>query len=79
MPSIECVEPNDVFIKSLFRFSSNSFKIALKGTRFNVKEKRQTSKKDAIYSQMGINNAKGYKNNTPLSEFDRAVLGILIS
>ena len=79
MPSTVCVEPNDAFIKSLFRFGPKSFKQALQGRKFSVREKRQTAKKDAIYSHLKVTNADGYEDDKPLTEFDRAVLGILIS
>ncbi len=79
IPSTECVEPNDAFIKALFRFGTNSFKRALQGTRFKVKEKCKTHKKDAVFSQLKFSNADGYEDDNPLSEFDRAVLGVIIS
>lgn len=77
--STECVEPNDVFIKNLFRFGVNSFKKALTCKNYHVKEKKQTAKKDAVFSKLSIQNAEGYEDDNPLTEFDRAVLGILIS
>lgn len=80
MPSDECVEPNDSFVKGLFRFGPNNFKKALQGTRYrNNKESHKTSKQDAVFSSVGIQNAEGYEDDNPLSEFDRAVLGVLIS
>ena len=79
LPSSECVEPNDAFIKALFRFGSNSFKLALQGKKFGVREKRKTKKKDAIFSKLAVQNAEGYDDDNPLSEFDRAVLGVIIS
>lgn len=78
-PSTECIEPNDSFVKGLFRFGSDSFKNALQGKKFSNKESHKTSKQDAVFSSVGIQNAEGYENDNPLSEFDRAVLGVLIS
>lgn len=78
-PSAICVEPNDAFIKRLFLIGPKSFKQALQGRKFSVREKRQTAKKDAIYSHLKVTNADGYEDDTPLDEFDRAVLGVIIS
>ena len=78
-PSSICVEPNDAFIKALFRFGDNTFKNALLGKKFGVKQKNKTSKKDAVVSPFSIQNAEGYDDDSPLDEFDRAVLGVIIS
>ena len=79
VPSTECVEPNDAFIKRLFLIGPKSFKQSLQGRKFSVREKRQTAKKDAIYSLLKVTNAEGYEDDNPLDEFDRAVLGVIIS
>lgn len=79
MPSTECVEPNDAFVKRLFLIGPNSFKKALQGKDWGVKEKKATQKKGAIWSKLKIQNAEGYEDDNPLTEFDRAVLGVLIS
>ena len=79
IPSTECAEPNDAFIKGLFRFGPKSFKKALQGTKFGVFEKKETKRKDAVFSQLALQNSEGYEDDNPLSEFDRAVLGVIIS
>lgn len=79
VPSNECVEPNDAFIKRLFLIGPKSFKQSLQGRKFSVREKRQTAKKNAIYSLLKVTNAEGYEDDNPLDEFDRAVLGVIIS
>lgn len=78
-PSTICVEPNDAFIKALFRFHTNTFKNALLGKKFGVKQKNKTAGKDAVISPFSIQNAEGYADDSPLDEFDRAVLGVIIS
>ena len=79
MPSTECVEVNDAIVKSLFKLSSKKYQQALNGQSFRVKEKRKSNKKDAVYSNINLFNTEGYDDNSPLDEFDRAVLGIIIS
>ena len=79
IPSAECVEPNEAFTKALFRFGSNSFKQALQGKSFAFKEAHQNNKHDEIWSKLSVTNAEGYDDDTPLDEFDRAVLGVIIS
>ena len=79
MPSTECVEVNDAIVKSLFKLSSKKYQRALNGQSFRVKEKRKSNKKDAVYSNINLFNTEGYDDNSPLDEFDRAVLGIIIS
>ena len=78
-PSSICVEPNDAFVKSVFKASKSAYAQLLGGKFYNVKEKRKTKKKDAVFSKFEVQNVAGYENDSPLSEFDRAVLGIIIS
>ena len=78
-PSTMCVEPNDVFIKTVFNACNAAYKALLGGKFYNIKEKRKTQKKDAIYSKLEIQNVEGYDNDLPLNECDRAVLGVIIS
>ena len=78
-PSSECVEPNDAFIKGLFRYSMQAYRNALQGKLYRIKERKETKKRDAVYSLMTINNVEGYEDDSPLDEFDRAVLGVIIS
>ena len=78
-PSTMCVEPNDAFTKSVFKASKSAYKALLRGKFYNVKEKRKTKKKDPVFSKLEIQNVEGYDNDLPLNEFDRAVLGIIIS
>ena len=78
-PSTMCVEPNDVFIKTVFNACPSAYKALLRGKFYNVKEKRKTKKKDPVFSKLEIQNVEGYDNDLPLNEYDRAVLGIIIS
>ena len=78
-PSSICVEPNDVFIKNVFKASKSAYSKLLGGKFYNVQEKRKSKKKDAIFSKLEIHNVDGYDNILPLDEFDRAILGIIIS
>lgn len=78
-PSTMCVEPNDAFIKSVFKASKSTYAQLLGGKYYAVKEKRKTKKKDAVFSKLQLHNVDGYDNDSPLDEFDRAVLGVLIS
>ena len=79
IPSTYCAEPNDAFIKGLFRFGPKSFKKALQGTIFGVFEKKESKRKDAVFSQLALQNSEGYEDDNPLTEFDRDVLGVIIS
>lgn len=78
-PSTMCIEPNDVFIKSVFNACHSAYKALLRGKFYNVKEKRKTKKKDSVFSKLEIQNVEGYDNDCPLTEYDRAVLGVIIS
>lgn len=78
-PSTMCVEPNDVFIKTVFNACKSAYSQLLGGKYYNVKEKRKTTKKDPVFSKLQLQNVEGYDNDLPLNEFDRAVLGIIIS
>ncbi|MBR0288817.1 MAG: hypothetical protein IJQ82_07545, partial [Selenomonadaceae bacterium] len=78
-PSTMCVEPNDVFIKTVFNACKSAYSQLLGGKYYAVKEKRKTHKKDAVFSKLEIQNVEGYDNDSPLDEFDRAVLGVIIS
>ncbi len=79
IPSSECVEPNDAFIKGLFRYGNQAYRNALQGKLYRIKERKETQKRDAVFSLMNINNVEGYEDDSPLDEFDRAVLGVIIS
>ena len=79
MPSTVCVEVNELFTKSLFRFGPKSFKQALNGKSFRIKEKRNSKKNKTVYSHINISNNDDFDNLNPLDEFDRAVLGVIIS
>ena len=79
IPSSECVEPNDAFIKGLFRYGNQAYRNALQGKLYRIKERKATQKRDAVFSLMNINNVEGYEDDSPLDEFDRAVLGVIIS
>ena len=78
-PSTMCVEPNDVFIKTVFNACHSAYKALLRGKFYNVKEKRKTKKKDPVFSKLQLQNVEGYDNDCPLDEHDRDVLGVIIS
>ena len=78
-PSHECIEPNDSLIKKIFALDDAAFSKALRGKKFAVKGKSKTQKKPAVFSKATISNVLGYENESPLDEFDRAVLGVIIS
>ena len=78
-PSTICVEPNDVFIKTVFNACKAAYSQLLGGKFYHVQEKRKTHKKDAVFSKLEIQNVEGYDNDSPLDEYDRAVLGVIIS
>ena len=79
MPSTVCVEVNELFTKSLFRFGPKSFQKALNGASFRIKEKCASTKNDAVFSHINISNDDDFDDDSPLDEFDRAVLGVIIS
>ena len=66
-------------IKKIFALDDAAFSKALRGKKFAVKGKSKTQKKPAVFSKATISNALGYENESPLDEFDRAVLGVIIS
>ena len=65
--------------KALFRFVALSFKSALLGKKFGVKQANKSAKKEAVFSAFSVQNAVGFDDISPLDEFDRAVLGVIIS
>ena len=67
-PSKMCVEPNDSIIKALFSKSSS---------KISVKEKHKTKRKSAVVSNIKVQGAP--LSFPPLDEFDRAVLGVIVS
>ncbi|MBQ7198576.1 MAG: hypothetical protein IJS29_04870 [Selenomonadaceae bacterium] len=83
VPSTECVEMNDKFIKILFNYSEKDFEALIGGKADKIIEKKagthKGKKKEAIKSPYKLKNATGYEDTTPLDEFDRAVLGVIAS
>ena len=75
-PSTECVEVNDAIVKYLFTFGPKSFQKALSGKSFGIKHKK---KHKAVVTSLRISNDADYNDTNPLTEFDRAVLGVIIS
>ena len=67
IPSKVCVEPNDSIIKALFSTS---------GDTISVTEKHKSKRKPAVTCNLTVQGVALYN---PLSEYDRAVLGVLIS
>ena len=78
-PSTECVEVNDAIVKYLFTFGPKSFKKALNGKSFGIKHKNNSKKHKAVVTSLRISNDADYNDTSPLTEFDRAVLGVIIS
>lgn len=78
-PSTVCIEPNDAVVKYIFQFGVNSYQKALNGKSYDVKQKSKTKKKGTVKSPIRIANADGYDDISPLDEFDRDVLGVIIS
>ena len=84
MPSTECVEMNEIFSKMIFnRTDAQAQKILTGETRGFYEKKRRKQKngkvKNAIVNFYSMKNAEGYDDTTPLDEFDRAVLGVIVS
>ena len=67
-----CVEPNDAFIKSVFKASKAAYRALLGSKFYNVKEKRKPKKNPSIFSKLKIQNADGYDDDFPLDEYARA-------
>jgi len=67
-PSTVCVEPNDSIIKAIFGNSHS---------KISVKEKHKSKRKNAVVSNIKVEGAA--VTDTPLDEFDRAVLGVIVS
>ena len=78
-PSTECISLNDVTVKDIFIFGVNATKRALDGKKYKLKQKNKTKKKDAIFSEIGMENSAGYDNKEPFTEFDRAVMEVVVS
>ena len=83
VPSSECVEVNELFSKMIFsRDDARTQKILDGSKRGFIEKKRSKSKgkvKDRIVNYFSMHNAEGYADQSPLDEFDRAVLGVVIS
>ena len=85
VPSTECVEINDKVVKTIFNLSAirTNKLLSDKNNKLAIIEKKarvhKGKKKDAIISRYKLQNALGYEDKTPLNEFDRAVLGVIIS
>lgn len=84
VPSTECVEMNDKLVKLLFNYNDDWFKRLMNGATLGIIEKRahinkKGKKKEKIVSKYTLRNAEGYDDETPLDEFDRAVLGVIFS
>ena len=67
-PSKMCVEPNDSIIKAIF---------SKHNTQISVKEKHRTKRKNAVVSNLNVHGAA--LSLPQLDEFDRAVLGVIVS
>ena len=79
MPSTECVECNDKMTKLLFSRTDKVYKKMMNGAIAGVIEKKNHKKNGRLVSKYSVQNAEGYEDDNPLTEFDRDVLGIIIS
>ena len=79
MPSTECVECNDKMTKLLFSRTAKVYKKMMNGAIAGVIEKKNHKKNGRLVSKYSVQNAEGYEDDNPLTEFDRDVLGIIIS
>ena len=78
-PSKIRIEPNDIIVKKIFNLNESQFSDILDGSNAIVTEKQQHKKYGEITTPLNLENSKGYADNNPLTEFDRAVLGVCIS
>ena len=79
MPSLECVECNDKLTKRIFNHTVKQYQKMMNGSTAGIIEKKNHKKRGELVSKYSVQNAEGYENDSPLTEFDRAVLGVLIS
>lgn len=76
-PSKERIELNDAATKQLFSLSDGFYKKMLTGIGVLLTERPKSKKKEEIDSAFNIFNQKGYNDQVPPGEYDRAVLNYL--
>ena len=79
-PTKTRVEINDKATKNYFNLSAKDYDALInRHKKINIIEKRNHKKYGTIKTPTSISNVEGYSNVNPLTEFDRAVLSVLIS
>lgn len=76
-PSKERIELNDAATKQLFSLSEGFYKKMLTGIGVLLTERSKSKKKEEIDSAFNLFNQKGYNDQVPPGEYDRAVLNYL--
>lgn len=76
-PSKERIEFNDAATKQLFSLSDGFYRKMLTGTGVLLTERSKSKKKEEIDSAFNLSNQKGYNDQVPPGEYDRAVLNYL--
>ena len=76
-PSKERIELNDAATKQLFSLSESFYKKMLTGIGVLLTERSKSKKKEEIDSAFNLSNQKGYNDQVPPGEYDRAVLNYL--
>lgn len=76
-PAKERIELNDAATKQLFSLSDGFYKKMLAGTGVLLTERSKSKKKEEIDSAFNLSNQKGYNDQVPPGEYDRAVLNYL--
>lgn len=79
-PSRKRVEANDKLTEKLFSMLAETYySMVTFGKRFDLIEKKNHKKYGDIFSYFWLELIDGYTDNTPLDQFDRAVLAACIS
>ena len=78
-PSKVRVVPNVKLIKSITKFDDEIYQYLLDGEEGEVVEKRNHKKHGKVATTYKISNADGYDDDSPLTEFDAAVLSAAVS
>ena len=73
------VVPNVKLIKNITEFDADDYQELIGGAKGGVIEKRNHKKHGRVATTYKINNADGYDGDSPLTEFDAAVLSACLS
>lgn len=76
-PAKERIELNDAATKQLFSLSDGFYRKMLAGNGVLLTERSKSKKKEKIDSAFNLFNQKGYNDQVPPGEYDRAVLNYL--